>query len=268
MLGKLIKHEFTATSRMLSILFGVLLVISPITALYMKLRNTSLLSDNNLFFNLLEILCMAVFCIAMIAAGITTVIVILNRFYQSMVTRESYLTHTLPVSTSQLIISKLTVAFIWQIIGILVMSVSLRIFIGILGGWDEFSRGFRGFIIYMTDELGFNSGNLSLLIIATIVSIIVAYLKCYAAFALGHLINGHPFLGFIVSYIGISIITQIVSIVALTLFNFIMTNLDTNNESFSTLFNVSIISGLLFNIAWGVLFYIITMALFKKKLNI
>lgn len=271
MLGKLIKHEFTATGRILSILLAVLLFISPVTAIYLKFRTSSLRLENNVFLNLLEILCMAVFIIAMIAAGITTVIVLLNRFYQSMVTRESYLTHTLPVTTSQLVISKLTVAVIWQIISIIVMSVSLRIFVGILGGWHDFMNGFREVTDVMS-EMGFDTGNTILLVIAILVSIIVSYLKCYASFALGHMINGHPFLGFIVAYIAISTITQIVSAVAVTICNFVFTHFITINidelESFSGVFNLALGAGILFNLVWGVIFYLITTLLFKKKLNI
>lgn len=271
MLGKLIKHEFTATGRILSILLAVLLFISPVTAIYLKFRTSSFTFENNLFLKLLEILCMAAFTVAMIAAGITTVIVLLNRFYQSMVTRESYLTHTLPVTTSQLVISKLIVAVIWQIISIIVMSISLWIFTGILGGWHDFMNGFRELTDVMS-KIGFDTGNTILLVIAILVSIIVSYLKCYAAFALGHMINGHPFLGFIVAYIAISTITQIISAVVMTIGNFVFTHFITINidelESLSGIMNLTLGASILFNLAWGVLFYLTTTLMFKKKLNI
>lgn len=267
MLGKLIKHEFTATGRILSILFAVLIIISPITALYLKFRTSSILPDNNVFLDLMEILCIAIFTIAMIAAGITTVIVLLTRFYQSMVTRESYLTHTLPVMTSQLVISKLMVAVIWQIISIIVMFLSLRIFVGILGGWGEFVSGFREFTDVMA-EIGVDRSNIVLLFISMLVSIIVAYMKCYASFALGHMMNGHSFIGFIVSYIAISTIAQIITSILLAICNVVVDlNID-NPESVSVVFNIGLGAGILYNIVWGVIFYVITTMLFSKKLNI
>lgn len=249
MLGKLIKHEFTATGRILSILFAVLLVISPITAIYMKFRTTSILPEHNTFLNILEVLCGAAFTIAMIAAGVATVIVLLSRFYQSMVTRESYLTHTLPVTTSQLVISKLIVAFIWQITGIIVMFISLRIFIGILGGWNEFSRVFTEMFRFTKDEMNFNFGTYTLLAVSLLVSIIVAYLKCYASFALGHLVNGHSFIGFIVSYIAISTVTQIITALAVTIFQFAYNYIVIDSYgSLGKYFSITMAATLLFNI--------------------
>ncbi|MDE6636209.1 MAG: hypothetical protein K2K09_06345, partial [Lachnospiraceae bacterium] len=215
MLGKLIKHEFIATGRILSILFAVLLIISPTTALYCRFRTTSIAPDN-FFLNLMELLCRAAFIIALIAAGITTVIVLLNRFYQSMVTRESYLTHTLPVTTSQLVMSKLIVAVAWQIMTIFVMFISMGLFAAVFGTWTEFASGADQFAKFMA-EFGISSSNIVILFISILVSITVAYIKCYASFALGHMINGHPFLGFIVSYIAISIISQIIASILLTI---------------------------------------------------
>ncbi|MCI8307259.1 MAG: hypothetical protein HFH14_04345 [Lachnospiraceae bacterium] len=271
MLGKLFKHEFIATGRILSILFGVLIIISPTTALYLKFRTSSLLPKDNIFFDLLTILCISAFTIAMIAAGITTIIVLLSRFYQSMVTRESYLTHTLPVTTPQLIISKLTVAVIWQIISIIMMSLSLRIFVGILGGWHDFSTAFRE-LIDIFAQMGANGSNVILLLLASLISIIVSYLKCYASFALGHMVNGHPFIGFIVSFIAISTITQIVSsmgifILNLIFSNFINVNFD-NMESISGWLNLALVFGILVNVVWGTLYYVITNYMFSRKLNI
>lgn len=99
MLGKLLKHEFKQSSRIILIILAILVVITPITALYTRF-NMNRVPDTDLpFFDIFEALqgiATVLYVCAMIAAAAATVILLMYRFYKSMVTSEGYLTHTLP----------------------------------------------------------------------------------------------------------------------------------------------------------------------------
>ena len=93
MLGKLLKHEFKATGRLLLPIYIAFIIITPITAVYLRLNGTSLFPEDSMFFNVLSGLCMALYIIANIAMVTASYIVILYMFYKTMVSKEAYLTH-------------------------------------------------------------------------------------------------------------------------------------------------------------------------------
>ena len=81
MLGKLLKHEFKATGRLLLPIYIAFIIITPITAVYLRLNGTSLFPEDSMFFNVLSGLCMALYIIANIAMVTASYIVILYMFY-------------------------------------------------------------------------------------------------------------------------------------------------------------------------------------------
>ena len=267
MLGKLIKHEFESTGRLISLILISLIIITPITACYLKIRSTSMLGGDNILLNTFEVLCVIAYVCAMIAAAAATVIILLSRFYQSMVTKESYLTHTLPVKTSSLIISKTLVACVWQIVSIIVMILSIFTFAYIMNDWTLSDLDWD-MICNIYSEIGLDSSNVIFFAILLLTSLVVNYLKCYLAFALGHLFNNHPFAGFVIAYIVISIISSIISSILSFGATFI-TNVDIiNTTNVSALSNAFFIFTIGLNVLFGAICYIGTVLLFKKKLNI
>lgn len=56
-------------------------------------------------------------------ASYTTLILLAIRYYKSMYGRESYLTHTFPVTPGQLILSKSIVFFFWELVNLLIILI-------------------------------------------------------------------------------------------------------------------------------------------------
>lgn len=265
MLAKLIKHEFRATGRIIVFLFVVLAILTPITSVYLKFSTSSLFGDDNFIVNMLTFICVMAYTCAMIAAVAATFIVLLNSFYKSCITTESYLTHTLPVKTSTLIISKAIVAFVWQTLSFIMVLASGLLFTKIVAGWSLSDIKWEK-IQQLFDKANITPLTITLFILLLLTSMIVFFLKCYASFAIGHLINGHPFLGFFIAYIVIYIAINIISSVligTLSMFDFNPDNFDLGKYA-----NIAFIGMIAYNVVQAAAFFFTTTTIFKKKLNI
>lgn len=136
MFGRLLKHEFRASSGIMLLLSGIMLGIGAAAGLAVKFMNyfasnsTDSLALTMLF--LASILFVIFSFIALIAYSIGTWIVLLIRFYQNKFTDEGYLTFTLPVSSHQILLSSYLNIAIWTVVATLVaqLSVGLAILIG------------------------------------------------------------------------------------------------------------------------------------------
>ena len=136
MFGRLLKHEFRASSGIMLLLSGIMLGIGASAGLavkylvYYSSEQTDSLALTMLF--LAAILFVIFSFIALIAYSIVTWIVLLIRFYRNKYTDEGYLTFTLPVSSHQILLSSYLNIAIWTVVATLVaqLSVGLAILIG------------------------------------------------------------------------------------------------------------------------------------------
>lgn len=114
MLGKLIKHEFKATSRIIPFIYLTVAVFTVMSFIGRQLnfRVTVGLAD------LITGIAASCTCIA-------TLVIIAMRFYKSMFDREGYLTLTLPATRGQLLFSKALVSAVWLIASVIVTLIPI-----------------------------------------------------------------------------------------------------------------------------------------------
>lgn len=134
MLGKLIKHDFTSLSR---VLFPTQLAVLAATilatlgfAFNMRAGYSNIQASG--FLNLIRLLTgfiSGIMLLAIIAASILVAFIIFQRFYKNLMCSEGYLTFTLPVTTSEILWSKLITAMIWTIISSVVIFICVNIFV-------------------------------------------------------------------------------------------------------------------------------------------
>ena len=112
MLGKLIKHEFRATGRILLPVYLVMLLTAALV------RGFQVLTEQTAgeFMRALAVLSVLLFSAAVFGGSILAFVLMIYRFYKNLMTDEGYLMFTLPVSRSQLIWSKLIVSMAWGIL--------------------------------------------------------------------------------------------------------------------------------------------------------
>lgn len=102
MLGKLIKYDLMFGSKKY-LLMGALLLALLVTMLVVSLIGNEVLI----------VLTIVLAAIASIAYLVMYLVISVQHLYQQLVKRESYLSYTLPVTTNQLLLSKLLTITIW-----------------------------------------------------------------------------------------------------------------------------------------------------------
>ena len=124
MLGKLIKHEFRATGRLMAPLFGALLLL----AVFVRVSDLILsAADAPVFFEALNALLLVVYVLAILGVTVFATILMIKRFHQNFLTDEGYLMFTLPTSVHSLLWSKLITAALFFIFTFLADALAVAI---------------------------------------------------------------------------------------------------------------------------------------------
>ncbi|MBQ1839376.1 MAG: ABC transporter permease, partial [Ruminococcus sp.] len=110
MLGKLLKHEFRATGRIMLPLIGAELLLSVLAGF--SVRGLDRIQNMN-FLGVTYIMTLFVFFLGLFAVGVVALVLMIQRFYRNLLRDEGYLAMTLPVSVDEHIWSKLIVSFVW-----------------------------------------------------------------------------------------------------------------------------------------------------------
>lgn len=105
MLKQLLKYEFKATGRTYGGLYLALVALAVLSGF--SLRSSS--KDD--FASLL----LFAYMVVAVAVAVVSVMTIVTRFTRNLLGREGYLMHTLPVTESQLILSKLISSVVWML---------------------------------------------------------------------------------------------------------------------------------------------------------
>ena len=104
---------------------------------------------------------------------VTTVVLMILRFYRNLMTDEGYLMFTLPVSTTELIFSKLIVSIVW-FLGTFAVDALGLLLSGTLGGYEDIVR-FR---------FAFTFGAVGVVVLVVLCGLALC-LMTYAAMAIG-----------------------------------------------------------------------------------
>ncbi len=272
MLGKLFKHEFRATW-----IPPVLICIAVIAAGGL-VRLFVLFSDLNDFFSIPMVL-MTVFWFLLIAAASTAILGLsVFRFYKNVYGDEGYLTLTLPVKRSSIILSKLIPTLVWMYCGTAAICISLLL-VSVSSDFGDFIGEVMADLDYLFSII---SGSMKTplfvfileFVLFLIISSALSILTFYAAVSIGQLFGKHRLIGSIVGYLAVNTLGQIVMNLYMLTASFTLSDLMDNplNLLGSGLgeFNlqVNIILYLLITALLALLCYLITHYVMKKSVNL
>lgn len=113
MLGKLLKYEIKHSARYTMVIYGVTAIFALITGIAL-IANSTWLGVTG---------CFALY-VAGIASVVVTLVSVIKNFYDTLYGRQGYLTFTLPVKCSTLLLSKVIVSFLWIIVSFLIMAAT------------------------------------------------------------------------------------------------------------------------------------------------
>ena len=128
MLKQLLKYEFKATK---SLYFGLYLALALLSVvLGVSFRQENAMAHSTSFQNL-EVILMIVYVSVILAIAVLCFVNTIRRFYQNLLGREGYLMHTLPVTETQLILSKLITSMVWVLCSGLVGIVCITVMVAV-----------------------------------------------------------------------------------------------------------------------------------------
>lgn len=205
MLGKLWKHEIKSSARVYGLMYAIAVVFTALMIIYegifkhidIQIEWIRRFADS--IFSMLGI----GYVIILIAVNILTIVYVIYRFYQTMISDQGYLTHTLPVKTWQLLLSKMLAAYLFQVVSLAVSVLSVFAVIVSAGFREEFTSGMNEMKYFLLNRLN-NTNFIIFLILAVLICIVSGIFKTlqyYVCLCAGNLFNSHKLAGSAVVYL-------------------------------------------------------------------
>ena len=259
MLGKLLKYEIPAMGRKLVPLYAAWAA----TALFLGLTTQASSSKTEFMVVISALLYTAVAT----AIFVMTIILIVQRYSNSLLGDEAYFNHVLPVSVSAHIGNKAISATLWIFITVLVaLLTGILIVIGaiIVEGNVNIVEMFRDMLaidIDWPEHLGLYIVEVLIMLIAGVVKTIM---QIYAAITIGHQAQNRTTLASIGAYILIMVFESTVGRILLPLFDKLITFDADSFQNFSRIAIIAIIAAAVFS----VIYFFICKYLMEKRLNL
>lgn len=209
MLGKLLKYELKATSRVFIPLYIAILIVSIVNGLSLNLE----------ILNIQGLATIVLMCL-FISLFVITIVVTIQRFNKNLLKDEGYLMFTLPVSSKHLVLSKYLTSLIWTFLSFVVAFLSFTIIFMIpTYKYFDFSYFINEFNLLFSNMLNLNIlGQFIKIILLMIISYTIFIFNVYLALSVGQLPifnrfrNVSSFIGFLVINLLISYAQNIVSL--------------------------------------------------------
>lgn len=204
MLTKLLKYEFKATGRVYGGLYLAILAAAALLGLSFRfpifLVHTAPIA-----------VLMIVYLALVVAIVVMTVFTIVQRFTRNLLGREGYLMHTLPVSSVQLILSKLISSMVWVLCSILAVLLSFGVF-SLFGSLNSstFSDLMHSLASYgpeITQLLGTVVKGYGFAMVLLVLEWLACAILClYTACMIGHQFKRHVVLAGIAAFVVLNVV--------------------------------------------------------------
>lgn len=211
MLKQLLKYEFKATGRVYGGLYLALALLSVVLGL--SVRGQTVLPSNSKVWQFIVILSI-VYAAVILAIGVLCFVNTLQRFNKNLLGREGYLMHTLPVTETQLILSKLITSMVWVgcslLVGVVCITamVSIGVFepetfgIGSITDWDGWKQ-----IWDLLLGRGVNPWSILVWTVLINLARLASVILCvYAACMIAHLFKKYTMVAGILAFIGLNFV--------------------------------------------------------------
>lgn len=203
MLRKLLKYELRATARTFLPLYIALLFFSVFNKFFTTFE------VDGFGPKLPAVIGIMVYSSILVAVGVMTVVVMIQRFQKNLLGDEGYLMFTLPVDTWKLIASKFLTTLIWLVASTLVTGSTIFIMVINAETWGAMVEFFSMLPIFLRQHFGYGDDLfLFELFLSFFVSVMNAIMMVYASIALGHLFNRYRSLASFGAFIALSTIEQ------------------------------------------------------------
>ncbi len=279
MLKKLIKYEWKGLIFPFVIMLIVLAGTTLLTCAVLLTINPKYDESVQVYSAMALMLSIFLYYFGMIGCTLGTTLIIAIRFYKTCYTDQGYLTHTLPVTTHQILIAKIAIAFFVNILMALAIlfSVFIIIQVGILHITSFYTDSpelkwiFKDMFSIVLDEFANVFGIhlpsfLIYMILYSIISEIANVVIIFGCISLGQLYAKHRILGAIASYFIVLFIEQIFG-----WFTSVPISARVLSTKYTTVFDIlspTMNLSLLFIVMLAVFMYFANIHMMTKKLNL
>ena len=263
MLGKLLKYELKATSRVFVPLYIAILVVSIVNGLSLNLE----------ILNIQGLATIVLMCL-FISLFVITIVVTIQRFNKNLLKDEGYLMFTLPVSSKHLVLSKYLTSLIWTFLSFVVAFLSFTIIFMIpTYKYFDFSYFINEFNLLFSNMLNLNIlGQFLKIILLMIISYTIFIFNVYLALSVGQLPifnrfrNVSSFIGFLVINLLISYVQNIVDNAFVNIEA--IDNVNYSIDSISSIVSKGLNVAIIINIIIILVLFFATSYILNKKLNL
>lgn len=272
MLGKLMKYEWKDTYKMGCLVLGAMAVITFMGWLAFQNSVWSDLGRSGSRVNwtdIFSLFLLMLYAMLLVCANFGILIYLGVHFYRSMYTDQGYLTHTLPVTKHQILISKILVSSLWMLFVTLAVYLSLSILgasmvfslkpegYSLSQAWLDFTVNIWEFMSDFGDWFEFDvSGWLISTVLISLVTPFVTITTLFGAISIGQLASRYRLFVGILCYIGILVLSSMVS----SLFR-------SFSASFGDYMAYSLDISFIVNLLAAVALYVASYLITSKKLN-
>ena len=276
MLMKLFKYDMKFSYRIMTFIYIIALALSVFFS------GTLLLSQNLEYVSIFSVISFLPYMFSLLAVTLSGFLVVAVRTYKNLYTDEGYLTFTLPVTSAQIIWSKVLLYVFWQIAGILVLLLSTALpFVtvayvqgvgGEMAGVLELAVDFVGF--WARNMLGLDASKLAVLISVMVVNSLVVLVatpvSIVFSFTVGQLANRYRILlTFVAYYIYTLVMNTLLSVVeSLFIAGDALLVPEANFNFDMTSFLYASTASVLIDIVITVAIFVISRNIMSKKLNL
>lgn len=259
MLGKLLKYDFRTLGKKIIPLFLGLIVLALFT------KGFYLIAGDNVILSIPKGFITTIFVIGLIVIPLMTFIQGITIFYQNLIKDEGYLTHTLPVKKSSIVLSKCIAANVFLLISAIVSIVAFFIVFYSPSLWNT--------ICDITNQIFkiYDSFTVIIMIVTSALGFLMQYFMFTLAIALGQLQNTKKGMYSVVYGLVLYTLTQIITSVFLLGYMVVDPNLmDKLTQQIPPVgaLNMLLFISLIATILFCFLFYYATVYIFNKKLNL
>lgn len=269
MVKKLFKHEIASYLRLLIPVYIILLSIGVMG------RVIQCFETDSTAYDILRGSSIVALVIGIFSALLLSTIFCILRFYKNLFSGEGYLSFTLPVTSAQHINTKLSVAVLVE--GATLLAALLSVFLFTLGGWwtELVKAG-----IYLCKEIAQQTGAMHFafyvteMILLLLVTVACQLLLYYMCISVGQTARKNRALAAVGVYFALYLLTQILSTVITILCTVFAEQLRLD-ELFELIgshpiasTHIILIISILLSLLMGVVYYVITHWIIRKKLNL
>lgn len=280
MLGKLFKHEFKNTARIMLLIYGMFAVITLLGTFVLSLDSPQ--SEESAPLGFMLAVLVIFYTLSVFALFIVTYVYMCLHFYKTMYSGQGYLTHTLPVKSSTLFHVKLVTSLVWMMCSMALLILSVFLFVIGASRGEIFSSGalteLGQMSAEMERELGISLGAFCVhMFFGMLLSCLSYLLWIFTSASVGQLFSQYKAAAAIITGVILYFIEQIISLIILFASGYVASMQEVSTQysmeasavtPIQSVFGTLISTTYIWSIFLCLAYYIVCRVIIQKHLNL